>query len=249
METSNSNNFYQDDSNIQDIDKNKDNSFECPICYTSINFDNPHVKTHCNHIFCFACYTNHQYSGNHYSSTCPICRSSLLQNNQHTPQHVESNPNTRNLLQQTALLLHDTNVSDRSFQSQQNNYIGLHLDVDDFDIQNERDALNDTSTDTDTDESNEQVRTPQPPHPSQHNFWNSYSSDDVFNIFHQAFDNTIYMSDIEPQSQSQSQSSSQSQSASQSRQSIPFILPRNQEVQTMSVANELIHLFAMLPEE
>jgi hypothetical protein len=52
-------------------------SFECPICYVSIDFQDPHVKTACKHDFCFDCYTSHQYSGNNFSHTCPICRAQI----------------------------------------------------------------------------------------------------------------------------------------------------------------------------
>lgn len=51
--------------------------FECPICYGSINLQDPHVKTKCNHDFCFECYTRHQYSGHDFSHTCPICRTRI----------------------------------------------------------------------------------------------------------------------------------------------------------------------------
>jgi len=52
-------------------------TFECPICYGSINSQDPHVKTKCNHNFCFDCYTSHQYSGNNFSHACPICRAQI----------------------------------------------------------------------------------------------------------------------------------------------------------------------------
>lgn len=52
-------------------------TFECPICYGSINLQDPHVKTKCNHNFCFDCYTSHQYSGNNFSHACPICRTQI----------------------------------------------------------------------------------------------------------------------------------------------------------------------------
>jgi hypothetical protein len=56
-------------------------SFECPICLETINYENPHVKTRCNHLFCFDCFTNHQYSGNNFSQSCPLCRSPILLSN------------------------------------------------------------------------------------------------------------------------------------------------------------------------
>ena len=52
-------------------------SLDCPICLTSIKYTDPHVKTKCNHEFCFDCYTAHQYSGNNFSNSCPLCRTQI----------------------------------------------------------------------------------------------------------------------------------------------------------------------------
>ena len=71
------------------------NSFECPICYETCSYQDPHVKTRCNHEFCFNCYTQHQYSGNNFSNTCPICRTNINQTNRSVRQRIErSTPNS-----------------------------------------------------------------------------------------------------------------------------------------------------------
>ena len=52
----------------------------------------PHVKTNCNHEFCFDCFTAHQYSGHNYSNFCPICRQQINPNYQSIqPIHADSN--------------------------------------------------------------------------------------------------------------------------------------------------------------
>lgn len=67
-------------------------TFDCPICFKKLSPHEPHVKTNCNHEFCFDCFTTHQYSGHNYSNFCPICRQQINPNYQSIqPIHADTN--------------------------------------------------------------------------------------------------------------------------------------------------------------
>ena len=62
------------------VEMELEKEFECPICMTTIHMSQPHIKTKCNHNFCYDCFISHQISRQPYSDRCPICRDSLLPN-------------------------------------------------------------------------------------------------------------------------------------------------------------------------
>lgn len=78
----------------------------CSICLNNFNINT--ITTPCNHKFCFYCFTNHLTSNNVFSRKCPICRNSLIENdngiinNNHgiqrgiTPLTISVDPNIYN---------------------------------------------------------------------------------------------------------------------------------------------------------
>ena len=71
---------------------------ECSICLKQIDNEDAHVKTECNHVFCYGCFIRHFTSGWVFSSKCPNCRSPLDQFTSMNDLHSQTTNPTPNPL-------------------------------------------------------------------------------------------------------------------------------------------------------